>query len=146
MSAARTYCRSRMDSLGYKEWTDGFNFENIPSSLQNRAYHLELEEATDSQLNIDNLITTVPVRVRVQMAGFRDPKTKIDQAAVLSNSIVAEFMSPENRLTQTTSDGEKVLNVMFKSKVIEPLGTSNDNTMRLNMLFDFMVIRSLRGD
>lgn len=145
MSAVRAYARGRMSECGYSEWADGFNFENVPRTLQNRVYILELGQATTQTQHQDNTTVTVPLRVRVLLAGFRDPKTRIDQAIALTDPIIAEFTDPINRLTQGAVNNEKILNVTFQARDVEPYGDTNDNLMHLNVSFLFTLIRSTRG-
>ena len=144
-SGAKVYARGRMtEDLGYEEWSDGFNFENIPRTMQNRAYHLELGEASDSKMNQDNLTGIVPLRVRLLLAGFKDPKTKIDDATIIAESVVDEFLDPINRLTQGASNGGKITNIFFRNKSVTPYGASNDNLMWAVLNFEFQFIRSTR--
>jgi hypothetical protein len=144
-SGAKAYARGLMTDLGYTEWLDGFNFENIPRTLQNRAYHLELGQATIASTHQDNHAGTVPLTVRVLLGGFRNPKSKIEEAAALAETIVDEFVKPSNRLTQTTSGNGKLVNVRFVDKSIVAHGPTNDNLMRAVIVFQCDYVRGMRG-
>lgn len=135
-----------MNTLGYREWTDAFNFQNIPKPLQNTAYHLELGEATLEKVDQDNQTVVQPLRVRILFAGQSDPNAKRATVDVAGKAVVTSFQLPENRLTQAVVNSEKILNVIFQSKTIDVIDVTNDNSMFLVLNFDFKLIRSLRGE
>lgn len=144
-SGAKPYARGLLTELGYTEWLDGFNFENIPRTMQNRAYHLELGQATATGINQDNHAGSVPLTVRLLLGGFRNPKTKIDDATALVERVVDTFVNPSNRLTQGVRNDGKLVNVRFVDKSIEPYGPSNDNLMRAVIVFQCDYVRGMRG-
>ena len=124
-----------MVALGYTEWTDGFEYTNIPKTLYESAFHLSLGSVSGGSNNQDSLPVLVPITVRVPLDGTNDPKSKIDEAVSRGDAILAEFIAPLNRLTQDT-----IKDVRFRSMSVEPWGNANDNSLLLTVEFEFFVI------
>lgn len=140
ISSVKPYARARLDALGYREWIDGFNFENIPPTLFDEAYHIELGQGRGLQNNQDHQIIEMPFTVRLFLRGFLQPRDRIDEATVIADSIIASFIAPLNRLTQTPS----LKNIRFDSVIIEPLAASNDNSLIVRLEFAALLITSTR--
>ncbi len=135
ISDVKPYARARMSALSYTEWSDGFEYTNIPKTLYESNYHLQLGQAGGVSNNQDNLSVLVPLTVRLPLNGANDPKTKIDEAVSRGDAILAEFIAPLNRLTQDT-----IKDVRFRSMSVEPWGNANDNSLLLTVEFEFFVI------
>ena len=126
----RTYARARLDSLGYTEWTDGFNFKNIPSTLLDTRYHLELlpvRGVSDSQ---QSQVMEAPVTVRLFKAAVRDARQTIDDGVSVGDTVIYEFLKASNR-----TSGASLKNVRFDSMAIEPLDETNDNGVIIKIDF-----------
>jgi hypothetical protein len=126
---AKTYFRARMNSLGYREWTDGFNIDNIPSTLFDRAYHIEMTGASGGPHNNQSILMEPSFLVRAFLKGFRNPASKIDEATVRAQSIIEDCIKASLRL-----DEPKVWNVNFDNLDIRPLET-NDNAIIIELGF-----------
>ena len=132
----RPYFRARLNALAYVEWKDGFNFQNIPSTLLNRSYHIETISGSGVSLNQQDQVINQEVSVRVFFKGYRNPQDAIDSAMSSYQEILVSCLAPSNRLTQ----GFK--NVLFSSMQLEPLADSNDNAVILSLTFTVLVIIS----
>ena len=75
LSGARSYLRSRANSIGLKEWSGGFNFENIPSTLINRSYHIQSGTGSGVKLNQNDQEITFSQTVRIFIKGYKDVST-----------------------------------------------------------------------
>lgn len=131
LSLVRPYFRARMNALGYSEWTDAFNFQNIPSNIINGAYHIESIDVENEALDHGDLVTTTPVTVRLFLKGFRYPAEAIDKALLKLEDIYKEILSPANRLNGTGG----LRNVLFTSSQLVPFDISNDNGVIVVMRF-----------
>jgi hypothetical protein len=135
-----SYCRARLKTLGRVEHSDTFNFENVPKPRLQSAFHLELGQARGTKVSQDNQEGQTPVTVRLSFAPARATTPIRDAAIAFADSVIAEFINPKNRLTQTNS----IKNVMYNTTTLEPLANSNDNGLIVNLNFTMLVIISTR--
>ena len=134
LTDVRPYFRARMDALGHKEWTDGFNTENIPSNILDRSYHLSngsIASEASSHIGHEFLY---PVTIKLFLKGYRDPKQGIDDAVGYGENILNEVLKSSNRLGTTIKD------VIPQGMEILPLNESNDNAIILQVDFIARVI------
>ena len=134
------YCRSRLLALGRTEHADTFNFENIAKTQLSRAFHLELGASRGESNNQDHQIAQVPVTVRLPYAPARAVGSIRDAAVAFSDTVIAAFINPRTRLTQTNS----IKNVQYDTMSLEPLDDSNDNGLKVILVFTMLVITSTR--
>lgn len=127
----RAYFRDRLDSLGYTEWTDGFNVENIPSTILDRSYHVESGDISTTASNHQPHRFDCPVTVRLFIKGYLDPKSAIDDSYALCEDILAEVLLPTNRLD--TANG--LSDVQPQGISVRPLTLQNDNGVVLEINF-----------
>lgn len=126
--------RTQMDGLGYEEWTDAFNVENIPSTILDGAYHIEVGSGDGAVINQHVLNTNFPIVLRLFRRGFRDPASMRDEMLGELQTIVCDILAPSVRL----SSGVK--NIVFNGWVLSPLSDTNDNSIMLEMNFTNIVI------
>lgn len=139
ISAVITYARDMMNALGYSEWTGGFNYENIPATLFDTVYHVELEQFTGIKNNQDNQEIECPFIVRYFVNGGREPNVAIDATMVKADTIISKFLKASNRLTQAN-----IKDIKFNNVSITSLNGTNDNSMILTLRFTAFVIISTR--
>ncbi len=126
--------RTRMDGLGYREHTDGFNIENIPSTIIDKSYHIEVITGTGGVINQHVQGVDMPITLRVFREGFRDPAAMRDEMLGDMQSIICDILTPAVRLTSG------IKNIVFDSFSLLPLDDSNDNSIILEMNFTNIVI------
>lgn len=132
----RTYARARLATLDFTEWTDGFNFENVPQTLLSTRYILRLNDGSGGKVSNDNQEISFPLVVESAIKPTGNPKNLIEQGFDRADSIVAAFMQASQRLTQTDFK-----NIVHASTSVVPLdGDSNDNGVRVLVGFNFLVI------
>jgi hypothetical protein len=131
---SKTYFRERLTGLAYKEWTDGFNIENIPSTLFNKAFHVEHTGTNGSPHDNMCVMVEPSYLVRVFLKGFKDPRAKIDQAMDFAEDIIKDCISSPQRLNPP-----QVWNVKFNQLDIRPLET-NDNAIIIEIGFTCSVM------
>ena len=125
LSTTRTYFRTRLTSLGYKEWADGFNYQNIPENILHQAFHIENFESDVVKTDPTGLELNTVVVTRVFFKGFRTVKEALDSTDAKLEAIIADVMKPSNRL----SGADGLRNVLLESVVKLPISISNDNTI-----------------
>lgn len=133
--AVRPYFRARFNTLGYTEWSDGFNYENIPENLIDKAYHIDDFEVSAESFNQTDLDLDCVVTTRVFLKGYRTPREALDIANERLDAIFREVLKPSNRLTGTLG----LRNVLLTSVAKEPVALSNDNTILLSIVWSVQV-------
>ena len=129
LSSSRSYFRSRLNALGFKEWTDGFNVENIPKTLLSGAYHIE-SQAVSPTVQLQSYEFESAVLIRIYLKGYRNPASAIDEAFERAESVLESVLLPSTRLLQ-----DCIKDVQAGSIEVEALSASNDNSVILNMNF-----------
>ena len=130
LSLVRVYFRTRMESLGYVEWRDGFNFENIPSTLLDRSFHIESGDVVPTASSHQVHEFSSPVTIRVYLKGFLDPVEAIDNAFDSADDIMMEILLPSNRI------GLNVKDIVPTNISVKPLSDQNDNSVLLELSFE----------
>ena len=138
ISSALSYARERLNALGYTEWDDGFNSDNIPRTIQDRAYHLTLGDCSNRKNSHDNLEIDCPVSVELYRAQSRKPKDLIDTGVSIADTVMADLLNAANRLTY----GNGLKNVNFQTMRVIKSNDSNDNSLRVQIDFIMTVIIS----
>jgi hypothetical protein len=138
-SDARPFFKSRLDALGYTEWTDGFfSIENLPETIIDKAYHISPTSISGDRQNQTDQESTMTVEVRTFYSGFRYPVEAIDAAVEGSEEIMCSCVSP---LSRTLTAG--ILNVVFISADVAPIDDSNDNAVIVTATYRVRVITAV---
>lgn len=138
LALVRPYFRTRLDGLGYKEWTDGFDYQNVPETILDRSYHL-----TVGAMSLNTSSHTVndinyPILLRVYLKGFRDPASAIDDAVEQGEAIICDVTDANN------AHGQGIKDVQFVSFEPVPKDVTNDNIVLLELSFVARVILDRR--
>lgn len=131
-ASVRSYFRTRMNALGYTEWTDGFNFENIPNTLMSkkgRMYHISSPTSGRSDAyDMTSQDIDQDVVVRVFFKGYKDAASAIDAAMAAKDTILGDVLDAVNRTSVLT-------NVFYNNDQIIELNDTNDNAAILELNF-----------
>jgi hypothetical protein len=133
LTLVKPYFRTRLNTLGLFEWTDGFPSDNIPSTLVEESYQHNFEDITGAALGATDHGFNVSYLVEVFFNGYRDVKTNIDRAISRGEDIIIDVCNPYNY-------GTSVQRVELSSMRVVPLdGELNDNIIKLEIRFDVRV-------
>lgn len=134
MSDIRPYFRTAMLALGYKEWKDGFNFENIPANTIDGAFHIATPSGSRrGAYSQETQEIEQDVEVRVFFKGFRDPALAIDKAMERYQLMLERILGP-------TRLGCSIKNIYLNTMQILPLNETNDNSVILEVTFTCLII------
>ena len=125
--SAKDFIKDTMADLGYRFWPDGFNIENIPSTVFNKAFHIEVTGTNSNEYGNLCQIRNTNFILRVFVKGFRDVGGMIDTSLDYADDILANITSIPERLSV---DG--VLNIHSESIDLRPL-ESNDNAIIIEL-------------
>lgn len=132
-SEIKTYFRARLATVDadLKEWPDGFNSDNVPDSILDSAYFIDLSAPMlGNGQNMQLLRYECPVLIRCWFRGFSYPGEAIDTALVKGEAIIKESLKHINRLNQPG-----IKNVISNSLQVLPVDSTNDNTVKLELSF-----------
>jgi hypothetical protein len=128
LGGVRDFLRARLDALGYREHEDAFNFSNVPSTVLDRAYHLECGTMQVAPPDGRLHTFTFPITARFYFKGYRNPSEAVDAALAEGQTILSDLLDPEVRL-QT----EGLKNIRLTSVSPQPLQNTNDNAIILEI-------------
>lgn len=140
-SSIRSYIRTVMATVdsNSKEWTDGFNIQNIPENIIDRSWHLTFNPTSPVSINQNCFRVDYPITLNVFILGGREVADAIDSANSLGQSIYQECLDHSNRLGITATSTAKIINIVPGVMSINPYGEDNDNTVRLQIDFNFQI-------
>lgn len=134
LSSVRPYFRTALNGLRYREWTDGFNFENIPSNVLNNSYHISTPSGgRRGGYDMQTQEIEQDVTVRIFLKGYRSPALAIDNAMTRYDDLLAAVLGP-------TRLGCDIKNVYLGNMEILPLDATNDNSVILEVTFTCLII------
>jgi hypothetical protein len=133
-SSVRPFFRTNLDELGFSEWKDGFNFENIPDQILNNSYHIEVGQISGGPSNQLVHEFSYPVLVRIFLKGYLDPASGIDAAMEVVDNVYHQVLDPSVRL------GTVIKDVIPDSVSVRPQDISNDNNIVLELGFSAILI------
>ena len=144
-SSIRTYMRTVMSTVDsdHKEWTDGFNIENIPETIINKSWHLKFNPTSPQTINQNCFKIDYPITLNVFLLAGLEVSAGIDSANVLGQSIYQECLKHSSRLGITGTSIAKVINIIPGSMSINEYSSDNDNTIRLQIDFTFQIYLEL---
>lgn len=144
-TAIRTYIRTVMATVDsdHREWTDGFNIDNIPETIINKSWHLRHNPVSPQTINQNCFKLDYPVTLNVFLLAGLDVSAGIDSANSLGQSIYQECLDHSNRLGITGSSTAKIVNIIPGSMSINEYSSDNDNTIRLQIDFIFQIYLEL---
>ena len=130
VTLVRSYFRTHMNALGWKEHRDGFNYENIPANIFDGVYHIESGDVRSDGVSQGDIELATSISVRLFLKGHRDPAGGIDRGISDGEKIIARMMSAANRL------GAGIKNVLFQSMNVRAWHSSNDNALVVTLDFE----------
>jgi hypothetical protein len=126
LTAPVPYAVRELEKLGFKEWEEPFDHENIPSNLIDRAFNIEVGPITG--ITKENVAQSVEMSltVRTYFKGFRSPAKARDEAIVRCDEIISDMINPSN----FRNFSPPITGVFFDTGAIEPLDNEqNDNVV-----------------
>ena len=141
LSKVRAYISERIlnQDPSFKEWKDGFNFENIPRNIFDKSYHMEYQVPSIERGNTYNT-HTVLVTLKMFYKGYRDPQASLDTAMDLSNLIGISIQDIAAMAAFRATDNFSIQEIRLNSQIAEPL-EDNDNAMIITTEIELDIIQ-----
>jgi hypothetical protein len=131
----RSYFRSNLTALGFKEWTDAFNVDNIPSTLIDKMFHIETPSGSRQDVyDMQTQDAEMDVVIRIVRKGYRNPASAVDTIISDLDTVLTRVLAPTRRI------GDNIKNVVYSSHKIEPISDTNDNAVMLEINFICFII------
>lgn len=117
----KPYFRDIIDGLGYEEHRDFINFENIPGTIIDDSYHIEI--GTINPIAVDQLVYTLnaPVTIRLFKRGYNDTVQAQESLIQSTDTLLAGVLDPTIKLNA------ELFNVVPGTINYVQLSFSNDN-------------------
>lgn len=128
LDLVRPYFRARAnEQSGWSEWTDGFNVDNIPSSVLDKRYHIGVPSVPPSLIEQRDVTASATIDVVVFFKGYRNPASCIDTAVSQTQAFMKSCLKASNRCT--------FINVKLNGLDFEALNADNDNHVKATVSF-----------
>lgn len=119
-----------------QEWTDEYNSSNIPSTILDKSFHVELGTFGQITQNQHHAFQSEGfATLKLWQQGANDPQKAVDANIARGEAIIQEVMKSKNR--NEFSSGIK--NVRVSSFTPTPISASNDNVSELIIVFEFLI-------
>lgn len=134
ISSVRDFMIARIkeESSDFKEWKDGFNRDNIPRTIFNRAFFIQYNSVTLQDDEGCFFFDDVSMNVDLFFKGFRDPQSALDSAMDTAQNIRRRAMNPKRA-------GDVIKRVDGLSITPEPVDT-NDNAIIVSLSFNLRTV------
>jgi hypothetical protein len=138
IQSVKPYFKTMLAQAGYtNEWAEAYQFEDIPATRRDKAFHILLGDAFGQKQNQTDLEIIIPVGVTIFFKAGRVEEDGRLASMVAAEAVIKRVCAPQNRVTQA-SDGIK--DVRLSSFEAVPLSDDQDNITRLNMSFEVLYI------
>ena len=141
----KPYFRTVLIDSGFdasKEHGEGFDLENIPSTLIDRAFHILVSSSiTGIRQNQADQELAASVTLKIFFHGFRSEEQGIEDALTAGELILSTACNAKRRVSSSSSG---IKNVTFTNLEAVPLSDLNDNIVQLSMSFSINYILGLR--
>jgi hypothetical protein len=135
----RPYFRDRIRTVGgLNEWKVGLNTDNIPSSILDGSFHIDISGFNQIKQNQDCLDASGEVIIKLFAKGAKDPQKAVDWVIAKGQAVLEESLKATNRLTQPS-----IKNVTLKSFTPAPYSPSDDNDVELRMVFEVHLVLTI---
>lgn len=137
LGGVRGFLRTTLNALKLKEWTDGFSTDNIPATIIDGSYHLDVGHIRikTAGVNANALDVMYPITLKVFAKGFKNPALAIDAALDRAQNILSAFVSANKTLNQ-----QGLKRVIPTGLDTQPLRVDNTHCVMLVMTFDASLV------
>lgn len=140
-SDIRKYFKERIaaSDSDLKEWKDALVFDdaaNIPSTLLDTRYHIELDSWTSTPAQDQSVEDRFVIRLTLFKKGFTTPQDALDDLLDKVLDIRHELINPLNVEAFKTSNNSAIEAVENTSGASSEIDSTNDNTVKVALEFN----------
>ena len=129
LTLVKPYFITQCKAASLKEWPYAFNIENVPNSIIDNSFHVLLNTVDGIKLNQHVQELNCGASVTFWIKGYKDPSSGLDKAIAKSEELLKLCLKPSNRI------GTCVKNIILNSVNFDRLADSNDNAIKVTMIF-----------
>ena len=134
LSEIRTTLRDRIiEELEYTENEAAFDVLNIPVTLEDESFHINVPSGSKKSFNMHDLVIDNTVTITLWRRGFRQPVEAFDAGL----EAIFELITCLSDVVFRTSPPFR--NVTFENYQIEPIANDNENTVKMTINFTVQV-------
>lgn len=119
------YVRSKMNTLGYSEHRDEFDLENIPSTVIDKTYSIQVESLSVGNKSHVDYEWSFPLSLYVFYKGYNNPSDAMDGAIGEAERIMTELFEIEDRFSV-----EGIRKIEANGLSFSPMSQDNDTIIR----------------
>lgn len=124
------YFRTKLEANGLTEYVEGFDPDNIPSTLVDGAFWQNLRLVSGAGLTNQSLEVTIDHEITVYFKGFREPREAQKECLNRAELVIAACVDHKAQVSPFKG-------VNFVDLSLEPLSDSlNDNVVRAIIAFE----------
>jgi len=137
ISNVRDYIKARIlaEDSDFKEWKDGFNRDNIPKSIFNKAFFISYSLPSNNTSGPSLSDDSVSVQAELFFKGFRSVQDALDDAMDVADNIYRRAPNSANY----TDNIKKIDGISIVPESLE----GNDNAIIITINWNVRIIRCL---
>lgn len=129
LASVRTLFRERLEGLGFEEHNQPFQPDQVGETIVDGSFHMQTGTISSSFANQAVHSFDFPITVTIYKRGFIDLLTAYDEIHETADTVLADL------LDQTVRIGDPVKDIVPNTVDILPIDESNDNIMKLELVF-----------
>lgn len=134
LSQVRSFFRTRLNGLGYKEHSDAFDDENRPQQLLDKLYRIEQATITGGPANHTAHSFDYDFNLVISLKGKKSNVDLLDRAYLIAEEILNDVLQESVRV------GTDLKDIIPGTISVTPYTPSDDNDLLLSMGFTVTVI------
>ena len=137
LSQIRSYFNTQVLATkpNFKEWLDAFNVENIPRTVIDRTYHIDIgiDSSTQGDVSIEEDVTVI---VSIFKQAFNTPVEARDSLLDVAHCLRLALIKPLNVEVYKVANSGDIDAVTSASIVPSEIEESNDNIVKVELTFN----------
>lgn len=125
----RTFFRTRLEGLGYREHDQPFQVTQIGENIQDNSFHMETGLITSAEANQAIHSFLYPITIRIYRKAYQDVLSAYDDVHEEMDSILTDILEPSVRI------GTVIKDIVPDSIQPLPLDDTNDNVIIIELNF-----------
>jgi hypothetical protein len=138
LEAVRPFFQEHVSALGFTEWEEPFDAENLPSTIIDRAFNLRVLSVNAGPASNQSVQFNVTQQVLLYFKGYQDNRAAVEKAMTEAETVIINCLNPAN-----FGVGE-VKGVFLDSLEIDALDENvNDNIVIARIVFSVTLFACL---
>lgn len=136
LAGVLTAIANEVRAAGFTEWQDAFPIDNVPSTILDRSFHIDIGSITSGAANQRAHEFRMPLTIKVLRRGFKEAGSQRESCMLDADTILSALLTPAFRLQV----GDDVKDLVPLGIDLDPISSSNDNDFILSLRFEALII------